>query len=151
MKRFSVFLSAFISILLFATQADAQLMAYSTRSQDNNCQLIYLVNPSDSILYIKGLSQEKINNCQTFTTISTKKVEYEINLSEKENNYLLLLPKDTIVYRALIPAESLMQPKKLLLQSRYSEKVLKTNNQKKRNKKISKLPAVWLTIPVIEK
>jgi hypothetical protein len=137
--------------LLNSFRSDAQIIAYSSRSVDNNCQLVYMVNNSDSIFYIKGLTQEKLNYCQTFTQVTTDKVAYEVNLSEKDNNYLLLLPKDTIIYRVLVPAASLDQPKKLLVQTNYSDKVIKTNDEKKRNKKIKKLKPTWVTLEVAEK
>ena len=140
-------------LLLFSfNQSRAQLQAYGGRSTDNNCKIIYLVNPSaDSIYYIAGVEQNSLEECLTFSTEQDKTSEkYLINVSKYDGAYLLLLPKDTIAYNIIIPSEQDVQEKELILLSRLSPSVIATNDDKKRNKKIGKLAGRWMRLAITE-
>lgn len=153
MKRNKAVLSAvfFCFYCLFSLAANAQLAAYTGKSNDNNCKLIYLVNPSSkTIYYIAGMSQNELNDCRTFSIKKSTETTYEINISKNEDAYLLLLPKDTIAYKILMGSENESKNKQLLLLAKRSDEVININNDKKRLKKINKLEGGWLRIPVTE-
>ncbi len=146
-----VAITSILSAFCF-NKSEAQLRAYGGRKTDNNCKTIYLVNPSfDSIYYIGGLDQKNINDCKTFFNDPRKATKkYVINVSKDEGAYLLLLPKDTIAYNIIIPAEQDQKSKELFLFSRYSPSVINTNEDKKRNKQIKKLDGRWMYVAVSE-
>jgi len=150
MKRSCVFL-LFLS-LWCPRPLLAQLKAFGGRQNDHNCKEIFLVNPSDSIFYIAGLHQNDLGNCRTFGGKKrTQSPVFRINVSDNEDNYLLLLPKDTIVYNVLIPSEIAQQEKQLSVMVRCSATVIDINNDKKRNRKISRLEGRRLYLNIIEK
>ncbi|MBS1781712.1 MAG: hypothetical protein JSS78_01465 [Bacteroidetes bacterium] len=135
------FLLFCVAFLYFSISSKAQLQAFTGRNTDNNCQTIYLVNPTDSIYYVAGLKQEDLENCQTFTA-RHKKDDIDairISISLNEENYLLLLPKDTIAYKILMNQEMIPKHKELFLFLRPSPLVISINEDKKRLRKIEKL------------
>jgi hypothetical protein len=139
-------------LLLASNKSNAQLLAFGEKSTDHNCKTIYLVNPSsDSIYYIGGVEQSNLKDCMSFFTEQDKRSEkYMINVSKSDGAYLLLLPKDTIAYKIIIPAEHDLQKKELLLLSRYCPTVISTNEDKKRIKQIKRLKGKWLHVAVTE-
>lgn len=145
------YLWAFIVTMLSCYPVHAQLQAYGGKQNDNNCKVIYLVNPSETIFYIAGMKQNDVGSCYTFPEEKAGNTRYTINLSSNKDNYLLLLPKDTIVYNVLMKADDIRKEKALSILTKTSTKVIATNNDKKRNKQISKLDGKRITIAVIEK
>ena len=92
----------------------AQLKAYGYKQSDNSCKVIYLVNPTDSIYYVAGLKQNELSDCQTFNSkLQSHTDKLRINVSNNEDEYLLLLPKDTIAYNVLISREFEQKEKEL--------------------------------------
>lgn len=142
-----------IAFLYFPFSTKAQLQAYTEKNIDNNCQTIYLVNPTDSIFYVAGLKQGDLENCQTFTARHKKDNPevIRISISLNEENYLLLLPKDTIAYKILMNQEMIMKHKELFLFLRPSPQVISINEDKKRLRKIEKLEGRNMTVVVKER
>ncbi|MBS1776836.1 MAG: hypothetical protein JSS64_11210 [Bacteroidetes bacterium] len=142
-----------IAFLYFPFSTKAQLQAYTEKNIDNNCQTIYLVNPTDSIYYVAGLKQGDLENCQTFTARHKKDNPevIRISISLNEENYLLLLPKDTIAYKILMNQEMIMKHKELFLFLRPSPQVISINEDKKRLRKIEKLEGRNMTVVVKER
>jgi hypothetical protein len=128
------------------------MTVYGGKENDNNCKTFYLVNPTDSIFYIAGLRQEQLKDCQTFLS-NTRSGDGKllINVSNNEDRYLLLLPKDTIAYRVLIGAENFAKEKMFSLLFRNSPCVIATNKERKRTRQINRLPGSRIVLPVIEK
>ena len=140
------------SFLCFVHKAQAQLQAYSGKQHDNNCKTIYLVNPTDSIYYIAGLNQKDLLDCQTFMgRLQQHTKKFMINVSNNEDDYLLLLPNDTIAYNVLISAADDVYEKMLSLRLKNSAEVIGTNNDKKRNRQIRRLNGRKITLPIIER
>jgi hypothetical protein len=135
-----------------ALQANAQLNVFGGKENDNNCKTFYLVNATDSIFYVAGLKQDQLKDCQTFSNNAhSQNSKFIIDVSTNEDHYLLLLPKDTIAYNILIGADNFAKEKELSLLFRNSPCVIATNNDKKRNRQIRRLPADRIVLPVIEK
>ncbi|MBS1588132.1 MAG: hypothetical protein JST52_00815 [Bacteroidetes bacterium] len=112
-----------------------------------------MVNPTDSIFYVAGLKQGDLENCQTFTARHKKDNPevIRISISLNEENYLLLLPKDTIAYKILMNQEMIMKHKELFLFLRPSPQVISINEDKKRLRKIEKLEGRNMTVVVKER
>ena len=141
-----------MACMVMAVGAKAQLKAYGGRSNDNNCKIVYLVNPaSDSIYYIAGLKQKDLKDCQTFANSAASGSKVAINVSTSEKDYLLLLPKDTIAYNILVSSTDNAKDKELSVLLRISPDVININNDKKRNRQIARLPMRRIVVPIIEK
>ena len=147
-NRYAILLVGVITFPLFCV---AQLNVYAGAQNDNHCKLFYLVNPTDHFFYIAGLGPNDLANCQTFAIKSTSPASpIEINISNDYHEYALLLPRDTITYRILIPEGNETRKKLLILSARKSSGVIPTNEAKKRNRQIGRLPETLVRIPVIE-
>jgi len=142
--------AALVLVFIFSGDAYAQLRAYGGRQNDNSCKLLYVTNPSDSIFYVAGLKQTDLKDCLSFSPSNIQGAPYRIDLSTNENDYLLLLPKDTIAYKILLSTEDNSKEKELSLFVRISPDVIATNNDKKRNKQISRLRGWRINLDVIE-
>lgn len=149
-RRSTVFGLAFVFLDFFS--AAAQLQAFAGKTGDNNCREFYLVNPGISIYYVAGLSQNKLKDCQTFSSkVQGQNRRFRVNVSTNERDFLLLLPKDTIAYRILIPSEYQRIEKELSVLVRISPTVINSNKDKKRNRQILRLPSERLNLLIIEK
>jgi hypothetical protein len=148
-SRCSVFL---LLLACAALNTNAQMNVYGGKENDNNCKTFYLVNSTDSIFYVAGLKQDQLKDCQTFSNNArSQNSKFTIDVSTNEDHYLLLLPKDTIVYNILIGADNFAKEKELSLLFRNSPCVIATNKDKKRNRQIKRLPRNRIVLPVIEK
>jgi hypothetical protein len=147
-----LFTLLFVCLTGQAYRADAQLKAYGGKQSDNSCKVIFLVNPTDSIYYIAGIGQNALPDCQTFNSrLQEHTGKFRINVSNHEDDFLLLLPKDTIAYNILIPADQAPRDKELSVLLRNSAEVIGINNDKKRNRQIKRLEPRRVNLPIIER
>lgn len=139
-------------VFLGSFSATGQLQAFAGKTGDNNCREFYLVNPGSNIYYVAGLSQNRLQDCQTFSSkVQGQSRRFRVNVSTNERDFLLLLPKDTIAYSILIPSEFQRTEKELSVLIRLSPSVINSNKDKKRNRQILRLPSERLNLFIIEK
>ena len=145
---------ALIIVLSFPQTTTAQIRAYGVKESDNNCRTIFLVNhSSDSIYYIGKSNLQNTNDCHTYLSIETDLFLVNVTMKKEEDitSYNLLLPKDTITYKLIIPTEHENGSKQLQFFSRKTDKVINSFDEKKLNKKINKLPGRWMVVNITEK
>lgn len=140
-----------ISVFLNTNIVYAQLAAYSGKQSDNQCNTVYLVNPSSDIFYVAGLEQNELSDCRTFNSIVAENGRLRISVNINSEKYLLLLPGDTIAYKILVAAADNDKQKELSLLVRRSSVVLRTNNDRKRLRQIRRLPQMNVHLPIVEK
>ncbi len=131
--------------VLVPVVSQGQIQAFQEVKGDDQCVTILLYNPSkDTVYYIDQQKPAVEGGCQSYEMVrDSVQGRVLVYLSGKEpagGRFELMLPRDTIRYRLLMPRSYQGLGKQVQFCARTSGVVIDINEEKKRNKKIRKLP-----------
>ena len=135
--------------MLLPSRSSAQILAYRGDRNPGDCRIIYLVNPTDSIFYVSNPVIAKEDICQTFPlNVEGEHPVLEFSSVNANGSFRLMLPKDTLEYKMLEGPETAASHNAGRFFVRYSNSVIGTYDDRKRNRKIQKLAGGWRTVVI---